>query len=124
MQRGRTIAAWVFQVLLGLMFVLAGVGKFQNWDAFVSRFEAWGYAPWFLILIGVLEALGGALVFVPRLAAYGAALIGSIMLGAAYTHASTGIGSPVQVVLPLVFCAAVLYFRWADRWGGARPDAE
>ena len=90
------------------------------WDGWVSRFDAWGfYAPWFLGVIAALEALGGLLVFVPRTAAYGAGLIGAIMLGAAYTHASTGIGSPMQVVPQLIFCAAVLYLRWPDRLGSS-----
>lgn len=116
MSRIRPIATWIVQLLLGALFILVGVGKFQEWDGWMSRFEMWGYAAWFLALIAVLEAVGGLLVLVPRLASYGATLIGVIMLGAAYTHATTGIGSPTQVALPLLFCAAVAALRWTDRW--------
>jgi len=119
MSRLRPIATWILQLLLGVVFVLTGVGKFQQWDGWMSRFEMWGYAAWFLGLIAVLEAVGGLLVLLPRTAAYGAILIGVIMLGAAYTHASTGIGNPTQVALPLLFCAAVGALRWPDRWRGA-----
>lgn len=115
MSQVRLISTWALQLLLGVVFVLTGVGKFQQWDGWMSRFESWGYAAWFLALIAVLEAVGGLLVLYPRTSSYGAILIGTIMLGAAYTHASTGVGSPLQVAVPLVFCAAVTLLRWPDR---------
>ena len=116
MSRLRPIVAWILQLLLGVVFVLTGVGKFQQWDGWMSRFESWGYAAWFLVLIAVLEAVGGLLVLVPRTSSYGALGIAVIMVGAAYTHASTGVGSPLQVAVPLLFCAAVAALRWPDRW--------
>ncbi len=119
MKRVRVIVTWLLQILLGPLFVLVGVGKFAQWDGWVSRFEMWGYAPWFLGVIAVLEALGGVMVLVPRFAAYGAGLIGAIMLGGAYTHLSTGIGSPMQVAPQIVVAAAVLALRWPDRWRGS-----
>ena len=96
MSRVRLVVTWILQLLLGALFVLVGVGKFQQWDGWASRFDSWGYAAWFLGVIAVLEALGGLMVLVPRTATYGAMLIGVVMLGAVYTHASTGIGSPMK----------------------------
>lgn len=119
MSRARSIVTWALQVLLGVVFMLTGLGKFQQWEGWMSRFEMWGYAAWFLAVIAVLEAAGGLLVLIPKTAAYGAGLIGVIMLGAAYTHASTGIGSPAQVAVPLLFCVAVAALRWEDRWRSA-----
>ncbi len=119
MSRVRPIATWILQVLLGALFILVGVGKFQQWDGWTGRFEAWGYAAWFLALIAGLEIVGGVMVLFPRLASFGAALIAVIMVGAAYTHASTGIGSPANVVVHLLFCAAVGTLRWPDRWRAA-----
>ncbi len=116
MSRARLVVTWILQLLLGLVFILTGVGKFPQWDGWVSRFEMWGYAAWFLAVVAVLEALGGVLVLLPKTAAYGASLIGAVMLGAAYTHASTGIGSPTQVAIPILVCAAVVALRWKDRW--------
>jgi len=115
-ERARIVVTWLLQSLLGAVFVLVGLGKFQMWDGWLSRFEMWGYAAWFLALIAALEAVGGGLVLIPRTASYGAALIGVIMLGAAYTHATSGIGSPAQVAGPLIFCVAVAALRWRDRW--------
>ena len=124
MERTRSIVTWLLQILLGGVFVLVGVGKFAQWDGWVSRFEMWGYAAWFLALIAILEGVGGVMVLVPRIAAYGAGLIGAIMLGAAYTHWSTGIGQVSQVVPQLIVCGAVLLLRWRDRWQPGLSDGE
>ena len=97
-KRWSTVASWALALLLGALFVLAGSGKFFDFGRNARAFANWGYASWFVIVIGGLETLGGVLVFVPRLASYGAMVIAVVMMGAAYTHASTAIGSPVRRV--------------------------
>jgi uncharacterized membrane protein YphA (DoxX/SURF4 family) len=112
----RTIATHLLQLLVAAMFLLTGIGKFQMWEGWASRFDDWGYAAWFLVVIAVGETVGGALVLVPWFAAYGASMLGVIMLGAVYTHWSTGIGEPTQGLFPLLFCIGVVALRWRDRW--------
>ena len=95
----RSIVGWVLLVPLAALYLLGGLGQFAGW----------GYAPWFAILIGGLEAAGAVGLLVPRttrLAVYGLSVI---MLGAAYTHLTNGEGA--QVVRPGIFLG-VLWLVW------------
>ena len=115
MKRWPVLFAWALALLLGLLFLLAGSGKFLDFENNARRFASWGYASWFVIVIGILETLGGVLALVPRLASYGAALIAIVMTGAAYTHATTGIGSPTGALVIIGLAAILGRLRWADR---------
>jgi uncharacterized membrane protein YphA (DoxX/SURF4 family) len=114
MQKAKTIALWVLQVLLAVMFNLVGTGKFldRSWE---PRFRAWGYPDHFYQVIGALEALGGLALLVPRLAGFAAAGLMLIMTGAAATHLAHGEKnwpSPVIFLLLLsVVAAGRLRFR-------------
>ncbi len=105
--RPRSIVGWVLLVPLAALYLLGGLGKLSG--AAAEQFAGWGYAPWFAILIGGLEAAGAVGLLVPRttrLAVYGLSVI---MLGAAYTHLTNGEG--VQVVRPGIFLG-VLWLVW------------
>ena len=111
----RSIVCWVLLALLAALYLLAGLGKLSGGAA--EQFAGWGYAPWFAILIGVLEIAGAVGLLVPRttrLAVYGLSVI---MLGAAYTHLTNGEGA--QVVRPGIFLG-VLWLVWWLR--GARAS--
>ena len=99
MQKAKTIALWVLQVLLCLLFTLIGYEKFVN-PIWARRFQAWGYPDHFYQLIGALEVLGALSLLVPRLAGYGAAGLMVIMVGAGATHLVHG---EKQWVSPAVF---------------------
>lgn len=111
------ITGWILAVVLGGMFLVAGAGKLMTSDA--TMFVNWGYAPWFMKLIGSLEVLGGVGLLVPmttRLAVYGLSLI---MLGAVYTNINAGDG--LDFLRPTVF----LVFLWVLWWlRGPRPAVE
>lgn len=120
--RARTIGSWVLAILLGALFVLNGIGKVQS-EGWVQRFADWGYAPWFLYVTAALELVGGALLFVPRLAAYGAVIITLVMAGATYTHLASSIGTPVASFVILLLAGLLVWLRWADRWQRGMPVA-
>ncbi len=67
--RGRAvnIALWVLQVLLALLFAMAGVVKVIGDPAAVEVFATIGIGQWFRYLVGVLEIAGAVGVLVPRL---------------------------------------------------------
>lgn len=98
----RILFAWALGLILAMFFLINGWPKIaasgQGWEA---KFESWGYTADFVLLIGILELLGGILVLIPRMAFYGAVLLAAIMAGAVYTHFSTGIGSPALAVILL-----------------------
>lgn len=107
------------RVALAALFVPAGLGKFLNHEAYVERFERWGYgaaAGELALLAGAVEVICGLLLLagvVPRAAAL--ALIGT-MLGALATAGRVDGGRDVW--LPLVAIAGLaVVARWgAGRW--------
>jgi len=64
---------------------MPGLPGVQFW---MRDFQRWGYPDWSRIAVGVAELISFALLLVPRLAAYGAAIFAVVMLGAIYTHAT------------------------------------
>lgn len=105
------ISSWVLVVLLALGFLLAGVGKLTG--AQTAMFQGWGYAPWFAILIGVLEMAGAIGLLIPkmtRLAIYG---LSGLMLGACYTHLANA--EAAQLIRPLLFMAVLWVVWWLRR---------
>ncbi len=51
------------------------------------------------------------MMFIPRLVTWGAGLLVVVMLGAIYTHLSSGIGSPAFAILALLLAALAGYLR-------------
>lgn len=110
----RQAIAWTLAAMLAASFIFAGVPKIQPGEMMLKRFANWGYSPDFTVLIGLLETSGGLLVLVPATAAFGALIIGIVMIGAVWTHISTGIGSPVFAVVYLVMAGGLGVLRFSD----------
>lgn len=115
--RFRVVAAWAVAMLLALFFVQTGVSKLSPASAWGERFAGWGYSRGSAQLIGVIETAGAFLALVPSLAAYGGLVISAVMVGAIYTHLSTGIGSSVPAAQMLVLAGALIALRARE----ARP---
>jgi uncharacterized membrane protein YphA (DoxX/SURF4 family) len=77
---------WTLTVLLAVFFLLAGGLKLRGVPSQVDSFVHWGYAPWFLYVIGAVESAGAVGLLVPRVAGFSALLLGGTMLGASLTH--------------------------------------
>jgi uncharacterized membrane protein YphA (DoxX/SURF4 family) len=106
------IAVWTLQILTGLLFVLVGLMKFQD-PSWARNFARWGYPDGFHLVIGVVEAAGGAALLVPRFTAYAALLLVVVMAGAAGTHLLHG--EPQRVPVPLVYMLVVALVGWLRR---------
>jgi len=131
-------AWWPFalRILLGAVFLQAGLGKFVNHDEYVDRFDRWGFgtAPGATaILVGLIETAGAlALVagVLPR--PVSVMLIGN-MAGALLTAGRVDGGSNVWLPIVLIVLLGVLAVvgsrKWAllpalprDRLPGRIPD--
>jgi uncharacterized membrane protein YphA (DoxX/SURF4 family) len=53
------LTSWGTSIFLGSIFLIATVGKLQNFAGMYAFFKESGYAKWFLYFIMVAEALGG-----------------------------------------------------------------
>jgi putative oxidoreductase len=115
-----TVLLWALQILLGAGFIAIGIRKFQD-PSWVRMFARWGYPDGFYMVIGALELAAGMLLFIPRVASYGALLIAAIMVGAAATHAIHG--ETARIAPPLVFLVLVSVIGWCRRGRASRLSA-
>jgi uncharacterized membrane protein YphA (DoxX/SURF4 family) len=114
---GREVLLWALAAMLIMVFVRAGLDKFDASSGWARAFNVWGYAVWFRILIGVLEIGAALLLLWPRTAAYGAAIIILVMLGGMGTHIFVE-HRPSRVtseLLHFIFASMVLAGRWRTR---------
>jgi putative oxidoreductase len=109
--RGLHIALWVVQALLALAFVGAASGKLLGKPEMVGLFDAIGIGQWFRYVTGVLELAGAVLIVVPRTRAGGAALLATIMVGAAATHVFVLHNAPTAPLVLLILLGFVLWGR-------------
>ena len=115
-QRIKNGSGWVLSVLLTIAFMLAALPKLIGAQVWIVKFMKWGYPKWFPIAIGSLELLGGILLLIPRVATYGACVLGVIMVGAAYTHLANGEGLQVlRPVIVLMLLGIVIWLRRSKR---------
>ncbi len=112
------------RVALAALFVPVGLGKFVNHDAYVERFERWGFgaaASEVAILVGGLEVVAGLMLLLgvlPRLAAL--ALAGN-MVGALATAGRIDGGQDVWLPCVLIVCLAAVVALGAGRWSLTPP---
>jgi putative oxidoreductase len=108
----RTIALWVFRVVLGLLFLAIGTTKLTGtWDT-VPYFAAIGWGQWLRYLTGLLDVTGAVLLFVPRWTFYGALIltctVGTATLIAVFRPA-------LPLAIPLVFTLLAATLAWLAR---------
>ena len=107
------------RLVAAAVFIPAGLGKFVNHDAYVERFERWGFgaaAGEVAILVGLLEVVCGLMLLLgvaPRAAAL--ALIGN-MVGALATAGRIDGGQDVWLPLVMIAVLAVVVVAGAGRW--------
>jgi uncharacterized membrane protein YphA (DoxX/SURF4 family) len=115
MARVTTVLLWVVQIFLAIVMVGPGLQKFTSptWE---RMFRTWGFPDHFYLVIGAIEVVAGACLLIPRLAAYGAAVLVPVMIGAGFTQLLRGGRSGVG---EFVFAALLALIAWA-RWRDAR----
>lgn len=113
--RGRAlnIALWVGQILLALMFVMAGASKVFGDQAMVEMFATIGVGQWFRYVVGALELAGAVGVLIPRLSGLAALGLVCLMVGAAITNVFILGASPLIPIVLTVMGALVVWGRWS-----------
>lgn len=125
MRRLKLIAIWIVQALMAVVMVGSGIAKFTS-PAWERMFRVWGYPDGFYLVIGVVEAVAGLGVLIPKTATPSAALLAVVMLGAAITqlrNGRTGVGELVFMTLLGVIAIARRSDMFAWRRGQARRGA-
>ncbi len=110
--RARTAAVWILSVAAAGMFLMAGWGKLSGTPQMVGLYDAIGLGQWFRYLTGAVEVTSALALFVPSMAAFGAAALAATMVGAIATHLFIVGGS---VAIPMMLLAATSFVAWT-RW--------
>ena len=110
----KEVVAWLLAIFLFTVFIRAGIAKFDDASGWARSFQRWGFPVWFRVAIGVIEAAAALLILWPRTAAYGAATMAAVMLGAIGTFVVNGTMHPTPIVT-LVWASLVLLLRWRQR---------
>ena len=113
-RRGRAmnIVLWVLQVLLALMFVMAGLSKVFGDSTMVEMFATIGIGQWFRYVVGALE-IGGAIgVLISRLSGLAALGLVCLMVSATLTNVLVLGASPLLPIVLLIVSALVAWGRW------------
>ena len=109
--RGVTLVLWACQVVAAAAFVAAGGAKLAGAVPMVQMFDTIGIGQWFRYVTGSIEVASAVLLLVPRLAAFGAALLLCTMVGAIIAHLTVLHTSPAGPVVLLTMVSIVLWFR-------------
>jgi putative oxidoreductase len=113
--RVRVATLWTLQILTAAMFFLSGISKLAGAAAMVQLFDAIGIGQWFRYLTGAIEVVSAALLLVPSLAFFGAALLVPTMVGAIVTHLFIVGGNPSPAIFLLATSSAIALMKWSDR---------
>ena len=102
------IARTVVALLVALLFFLLGGMKWLGIP--IHGLEIWSYPKWFLIVVGTIEIIAGALLILHPTRLLGVGLGLSILLGASLTHMSHG--QWVEVVGTCVVGTLLMGIAW------------
>jgi hypothetical protein len=108
----RRTALWVVKILVALAFLAAGLAKLAGVPMMTGIFDTIGLGQWFRYVTGAIEVIGGILVLIPSLAAFGGLLLACTMAGGVITHLTVLPGSPIPAV---ILCALSAVIAWVHR---------
>ena len=115
---------WMLSVLMTLAMLAVGVGKVMGVAPWPQYFEAWGYAPWFRVSVGVFQTAGGVLLLVPPVAFYAAVGLVVVMVGAELTELTNDVGfGPVIPLFYIALLSVILLVR-GRRWRQLRAGRD
>ena len=110
--RALTVAVWIAQLALAVLFLMAGSSKLLGAPQMVQSFEAIGLGQWFRYATGGIEVVSAVLLLAPGLALFGALALIATMIGAILTHLFLIGGSPILPIVLLVAASFVALVRW------------
>ena len=80
------ISIWLITIGLAWIFMAAGLAKLEWQPEMLDNFRRWGYADWFVQLVGLGEVTAALLLLLPKTAPIAAGLLAALMLGGLATH--------------------------------------
>ena len=109
--RGLTIGVWILQILIGCLFLFAGVSKLVGVEEMVTFFAQAGFGQWLRYFLGVLEVGSAVALFSRRQAFYGALVLCVSLLGHIIIHAVVLHRPAAFLLLLLAVTVLIAYVR-------------
>jgi putative oxidoreductase len=109
--RGLTIVVWILQVLMGCLFIFAGVSKLVGVTEMVNFFARVGFGQWLRYAFGVLEVGSAVALFFPRQVFYGALVLSVSLVGHIVIHQEVLHRPASFLVLLLAATSLIAYLR-------------
>ena len=111
---------FVLSLLVGLMFINAGLNKFLNYmpvpenlpEEMQKTADAFTQIGWIMPLVGFAELLGGILLIFPKTRALGALMLFPVMIGILLTN---GLAMPSGLPIAIIFFAVILWVIYENR---------
>ncbi len=128
LRRVRLAGAWLLGLYFATLYVRLGWGQLESDGLGAEAFAHERYPPWFRMLVGGIEVVGGAALIIPQVASYAALALSLIMAGAlgalAHEHRWADV---VRVIACGAGLTWIVYEWWWRRLGGrtqAMPPAQ
>jgi putative oxidoreductase len=107
------VVSLILQILLALMFIMAGIGKTAGSKMHIEGFDKWRLPQWFRTVTGIVEILGAVALIIgfwePSWVAVGALWLGIISLGGILTHVriKDSFKNTFPIIILFIFSAAL-----------------
>jgi uncharacterized membrane protein YphA (DoxX/SURF4 family) len=112
-------AMLITQGLLGVIFLFTGGSKLAGTEPMRKDFNRFGYPSGFRLFTGLMEGTAAALLLAgfwwPALAAWGAALVLTVMIGAVWTHL-VRVGDRSSEAAPAIVLGALACWVVVAQW--------
>lgn len=107
----------ILRALLVALFTIAGAMKLTAHPFEVHGFEHFGYPPWFMYAIGLLEFIAAFALLHARLLPAAAAALGAVLIGAVFSHLKAGdaLVLTVPAIVMLLMLAWLLAIHMSGR---------
>lgn len=80
----------IIVIISALFFIQTGIPKLLGTEQMVDMIHELGYPTWILIIIGLLEIIGGIALLIPKTIKYAACGLAIMMIGAVISHLMNG----------------------------------
>lgn len=103
----------ILRIIIAVIFLLSGSGKFQTDSTMASNFKNWNLGISLMFIIGIFEILGAIFLFMPKTMIYGCYMLVAVMLGAMVIHILNlqELGFPILNITLIMILLLILYFK-------------